>query len=166
VELGQRGGVRGFEVGFVPQLGTESERCMSLESSGFPEAVREPETAHPLEPATQASQGAMEEREGLLERQQIGHGGGIASHRPAKLRLRLVQRNVLDLRLGRRDIGNGLARGMVAPGAHRVEIGDQVGRQVGGERFASELAGKPVVRSWNMASSTSMESRGVHAAGW
>ncbi len=38
--------------------GTLSERCMSFESSGFPEAVREPETAHALEPATQAEQGA------------------------------------------------------------------------------------------------------------
>jgi hypothetical protein len=30
---------------------------MSFESSGFPEAVREPETAHALEPATQVEQG-------------------------------------------------------------------------------------------------------------
>jgi hypothetical protein len=30
---------------------------MSFESRGFPEAVREPETAHALEPATQVEQG-------------------------------------------------------------------------------------------------------------
>ncbi len=81
----------------------------------------------------------MEERERLLERQQIFHGGG-AVNRPAKPRLRLVQRNALDHRLGRREIGNGSAWGMVAPRAHRVEVGNQIGRQVSGERFASELA--------------------------
>src|ERR1017187_6185519 len=39
------------------RLGAARERCMSFESVGFPEAVREPETAHALEPATQELHG-------------------------------------------------------------------------------------------------------------
>ncbi len=56
-----------------------------------------------------------------------------------RLRLRLVERDVVELGLGRGDVGHGLAGVVIAPGAYRVEVGDQVGGEMGGEGLAREL---------------------------
>jgi hypothetical protein len=56
--------------------------------------------------------------------------------------LRLVKRHIVELRLGRGDVGNGLAGVVVAPGAYRVKIGDEVGREMLGEGLATEFRRK------------------------
>jgi hypothetical protein len=58
---------------------------------------------------------------------------------PVEARLRLVEGNVVELRLGRGDVGHGLARVVVAPGSGGVEVGDQLRREMGGEGLAREL---------------------------
>ena len=55
--------------------------------------------------------------------------------------MRLVEGDVVELGLGGGDVGDGLAGPVVAPGADGVEVGDQVGRELGGEGLAPELRG-------------------------
>jgi len=80
----------------------------------------------------------VEEGKGLIEGEKVGRGGGGGCGY-VEVRLRLVKRHVVVLRLGRGDVGNGLAGVVVAPGAYRVKIGDEVGREMRGESLAAEL---------------------------
>ena len=183
VEVGA-GWSGGFEGGLVPDAGdAEWLRCMSLERSGFPEAVWAPETAQLLEPALQAWHRDRGLRFCCESYQSGGSSDPRSQNRPVRLRsdvgtricggfgacefgLGFVEGDVGDVFLRGGQVDEGLGGWMVAPGAYGIEVGEERGREAGGESFAAEFLREAAeVRSWYMKREMRTESRGVQGAG-
>ena len=126
VEGGLRCGIRGLQVGLVPEFG-HAEREVHVVREQRPSRGGARAGDSPCVGAGDTGgAGSLEEGEGPIEGEKVGRGGGGGGRVLAELRLRLVEGDVVELGLGRGDVGHGLAGVVIAPGAGGVEIGDEV----------------------------------------